>query len=97
MIGAYRNNLDGYTIFKLTLSRMVSDYRSEETRNLKLAEDFKQKAKEATSASDKKYYYEKANDIKIMAEQAKHSSARIKQALGDLEIAKVKHPEVFGE
>jgi len=96
MIGCYRNNLDGYTIFKHTLSRMVSDFRSEETRLLKTAEEFEEQAKKATGSS-KIYYYQQAADIRVSVEQATHSRARIIQALDELKIAKVKHPDVFGE
>jgi hypothetical protein len=96
LIGCYRNNLDGYGVFKNTLQRIVSDYRSEETRFLIDAKGFEEKAKQATGAN-KAYYYKKAKDIRIYAETAKHSRARITQAIDELRVAKIKFPDVFEE
>jgi hypothetical protein len=96
LIGCYRNNLDGYVVFKNTLRRIVSDYRSEESRLLKTAEDFKEKAKQATGVN-KAYYYRKAVDIELDVVRAKTSRARIEQAFGELDIAKKKFPDVFAE
>ena len=73
---------------------MVSDYRSEETRLLKSAEEFKEKAEQSTGAN-KAYYYRKAADIEADAKKASMSRARIKQAFGELDIAKKKFPDVF--
>jgi hypothetical protein len=97
-IGCSRNKINALDIFEGTMNRMKRDYRIEETRLLREADELMAKANDPkTPSHDKKYLMEQAV-IKIEnAKLAQKPQSLFKIAMGKLKQGKIQFPEVFGE
>ena len=97
-IGCSRNKINGLDIFSGTMGRMKRDYRAEETRSLREADQLEAEAlKPETKPYDKTRLLEKAARKRENAALARKPQQLFKVALGKLNNAKRLFPDVFGE
>jgi hypothetical protein len=97
-IGCSRNKINALDIFEGTMNRMKSDYRIEETRLLREADELMAKANDPKTPSHDKTYLMKRAAQKIEdAKLAQKPQALFKIAMGKLKQGKIQFPEVFGE
>jgi len=97
-IGCSRNKINGLNILKGTMGRMKSDYRIEETRLLREANELEAKANDInTRPVDRAYLFKKAAEKRKNAEFAQKPQALYKIGLAKLQEGKILFPDVFGE
>ena len=97
-IGCSRNKINALNIFEGTMNRMKRDYRIEETKLLREADELMAKAKDPKTPSyDKTYLMKRAAQKIEDAKLAQKPQALFKIAMGKLKQGKIQFPEVFGE
>jgi len=97
-IGCSRNKINGLGILEGTMSRMKRDYRIEETRMLRKADQLEAKANDSkTRPVDKAYLMKQAAMMRTNSELAQKPQALYKIGLAKLQEGKILFPDVFGE
>ena len=97
-IGCSRNKINGLGILEGTMSRMKRDYRIEETRMLRKADQLEAKANDSkTRPVDKAYLMKQAAMMRTNSELAQKPQALYKIGLAKLQEGKILYPDVFGE
>jgi len=97
-IGCSRNEINALDILENTMNRMKSDYRIEETRLLRKADELFAKANDPkTKPQDRDYLMNKAAEKRQDAQFAKKPQLLYKLGLRKLKVGRIKFPDVFGE
>ena len=97
-IGCSRNKINALDIFDGTMNRMKRDYRIEETRLLREADELMAKANDPKTPSHDKTYLMKRAAQKIEdAKLAQKAEALFKIAMGKLKQGQIQFPKVYGE
>ena len=97
-IGCSRNKINALDIFEGTMNRMKRDYRIEETRLSREADELEAKSRDPkTRPHDKKYLLDKAAEKRADAKLAQKPQQLFKIAEAKLKNGQILFPDVFGE
>jgi len=91
---AARNNLDPYSLFKAALTSVKAEHTGEFSKDLKTAEDFKEKAKDIKSLAEKKKYNKRLDKVIKDNMEKKKWLQNLDKAMGELKRFEIEYKQL---